>query len=338
MLTATRPIKLEPNLVPRGYRGGEALADLRGIPAAKAGPEDWLGSTTAAADSPGAGIATVGGRPLPELLAASPGAFFSPSHLERFGPDPDLLVKLLDAGQRLMVHIHPDREYARRRLGLAHGKSEAWVIASVTRPDASVWLGFREEVPATTLRDWVERQDSDAMLQALNPVPVRPGDALYVPAGLPHAIGAGILMVELQEPSDLWVWLEWDGFDVDGRRDGHLGLGFDAALEAVDRSAWDADRLHAIGVGAGRDESRPGVRELLPAAADYFQAQWLGCHGGTVELPPGFAIVVVLDGSGRIEDATREAVEVRRGDALLVPYAAGETRLSGRLTAVRCAR
>jgi mannose-6-phosphate isomerase len=324
LLTATRPIRLAPNLVPRGYGGGEALADLRGLPAA--GPEDWVGSTTAP------GVTVVDARPLPELLRASAQAFFSPTHLERFGPDPDLLVKLLDAGQRLMVHIHPNREFASARLGLTHGKSEAWVIASVRGSDPCVWLGFREAVSAATLRDWVERQHCVAMLDALNRVPVRPGDALFVPGGLPHAIGEGILLVELQEPSDLWVWLEWEGFNVDGPKDGHMGMGFDAALEAVDRSAWDADRLRALGVGAGRR------RELLPAAHEYFEAQWLEPADTAVVLPAEFSILVVLEGSGRLEDATGDAMDVRRGDTLLVPYAAGETRLAGRLVAVRCAR
>jgi mannose-6-phosphate isomerase len=176
------------------------------------------------------------------------------------------------------------------------------------------------------------------MLRALNRVPVRPGDALFVPGGLPHAIGEGILMVELQEPSDLWVWLEWEGFAVDGPRDGHMRLGFDAALEAVDRSAWDEDRLRSLGVAAGRDEVRPGVRELLPAAAEYFRAQWLEPREPPVRLPSGFSILVVVDGSGRLVDTTGEAMEIGRGDTVLIPYAAGETLLSGRLTAVRCAR
>jgi mannose-6-phosphate isomerase len=176
------------------------------------------------------------------------------------------------------------------------------------------------------------------MLTALNRVPVRPGDALFVPGGLPHAIGEGILMVELQEPSDLWIWLEWEGFAVDGRRDGHLGLGFDAALEAVDRSCWDSGRLRALGVGAGGEQATPGVRELLPAAGEYFQAQWIEPGEGGAHLPAELSIVVLLDGAGQLADATGEAMEVRRGDALLVPYAAGETRLSGRLVAVRCAR
>ena len=65
-----------------------------------------------------------------------------------------------------------------------------------------------------------------------------PGDRVLVPAGMPHAIGRGILLVELQEPTDFSVLLEWEGFAIDGRAEGHLGLGFDVALGCVDRAGW----------------------------------------------------------------------------------------------------
>src|SRR5437764_215786 len=77
-----------------------------------------------------------------------------------------------------------------------------------------VHLGFRRAVAADEVRDWVERQDAAAMLAAMNQVVVRPGDSVLVPAGLPHAIGAGVTLIELQQPTDLSVLLEWDGYGV----------------------------------------------------------------------------------------------------------------------------
>ena len=96
----------------------------------------------------------------------------------------------------------------------------------------TVHLGFTRDVDPEELAVWVERQDAAAMLGALHALAVSEGDAVLVPAGLPHAIGPGLLVVELQEPTDLSVLLEWTGFDVDGERDGHLGVGFDEALTA----------------------------------------------------------------------------------------------------------
>ena len=174
------------------------------------------------------------------------------------------------------------------------------------------------------------------MLGALNKVRVEPGDALYVPGGIPHAIGEGVLLVELQEPSDLSVWLEWHGYAVDAERDGHLGLGLERALEAVDRTGWDARRLATLGVGTTRVEGPPGVRNLLPAEAEpYFRAEWLRARGRAAVLEPEFSILVVLDGEGCL--ATRGGeMRLGRGDAVLIPFGAGETTVSGHLDAVRC--
>ena len=74
------------------------------------------------------------------------------------------------------------------------------------------------------------------MLDALNELAVSAGDAIFVPAGMPHAIGAGLLIVELQEPTDLSVLLEWDGFELT-EAEGHLELGWDRALQALDTAA-----------------------------------------------------------------------------------------------------
>lgn len=332
MLTvAPAPIRLAPNVLRRGYRGGEAIAAFRGMPAAP-GPEDWVGSTASVAGEPGLGVSRVGDRPLDELLRSRPDTFFSPAHLERYGPEPELLVKLLDAGQRLMVHYHPDRRFAGRRLGLTHGKTEAWIVVGTRGDDPAVWLGFRHDVSKPTVLDWIERQDAGAMLGALNRIPVRPGDALYVPGGVPHAIGEGLLIVELQEPSDLSVWLEFEGFNVDGRRDGHLGLGFEAALDSLDHSRHGPDDLVCQPRAV-----RPGVFDLLPPdASSYFRAERLTPANGGAEVEADFSIVVVTGGEGTLVTERGGQLAVRRGDTLLVPYAAGSARLEGAAEAIRC--
>jgi mannose-6-phosphate isomerase len=297
--TAVEPLRLSPNPVPRFYRGGEAIARFRGIALEDDhAPEDWIGSTTAAfGESPLGLSALPDGRLLRDAVEADPEAFLGPDHVVRYGADTMLLVKLLDAGERLPVHYHPDDAFARRH-GFAHGKTEAWLIVEA-RPRASVWLGFREDADRETLRGLL---DGEALLGALNELPVAAGDLIFVPAGVPHAIGDGILILELQQPSDLSVLLEWSAFGLAG------GLELDPELEAIELGAFDA-----------------GAR---PWTEEFFRVQRVR---GRDRLEPGFSIVVVLDGCGRLRD-----LELARGDTILVPFAAGTLELQGEIEAVRC--
>ena len=328
-----RPIVLPPNGVPRFYLGGPAIAELRGTaPAGDRVPEDWVGSTTTVFGEEELGLSRLpDGRLLRDAAADDPVAFFGPAHAQRRGADPALLVKLLDAGERLPVHVHPDGPFAREALGTPYGKTEAWIVVATTKPDASVAAGFRDDVAPETLERWVREQDHDAMLGALNPLPVRAGDAIFVPAGTPHAIGDGILIVELQEPSDMSVLLEWDGFGIEDDDEATLGLGWERALRCVHHAALDASALR------GPDRNGDGsVTRLLPPAADrFFRADRIA-PGPVAELEAGFAILVVTDGGGTLHSEHAEPLDVRRGDTLLVPWAAGTSRLEGDLVALAC--
>jgi mannose-6-phosphate isomerase len=332
------PVELPPNQLHHFYRGGEAIASFRGILSTDDhAPEDWVGSTATMFGADGAGLSALpDGRLLRDAIAADPVAYLGPAHTAQHGTDSALLVKLLDAGERLPVHFHPDQAFARNHLGLAHGKTEAWLIVETRGERPTAWLGFREDVDLDVLAGWVDRQDRAILLDALNELTVGPGDCFFVPAGLPHAIGEGVFLVELQEPSDLSVLLEWTGFDVDGRRDGHLGVGFDVALQNARRAAVRDDELAELKrQTAAAPESRPGARTLLPSAASsFFRAERLR-PAPAVSLEPAFSILVVVDGDGRL-DTEGGTATLARGESLLVPYAAGRGELTGSVDVIRC--
>ena len=320
------PVKLPPNPIRHFYRGGPAIAELRGIDVGgDHSPEEWIGSAATLFGESERGLSRLpDGTLVRDALAADPEAWLGADHVERFGANPALLVKLLDAGERLPVHHHPDGAFAREHLGLAFGKTEAWLVIAA-RPGASVNVGWREDVDEQTLAAWVAEQDHDALLGALHPLEVRAGDAVFVPAGVAHAIGDGILIAELQEPTDLSILLEWDGFGIETEAQATLGLGWERALSSVERSARDAQALRGPRAGGTLDE-------LLPAAAaPFFSAQRIAPNGGSVTLPAGFAVVIVVDGAG-----TLAGLDVTRGDALLVPHAAGPVSAGGDLVAIAC--
>jgi mannose-6-phosphate isomerase len=326
-----RPIALPPNPIERFYAGGPSIAAFRGVAAwSSTAPEDWVGSATSVAGERVLGRSLLAdGSTLADTIAADPEGILGPSHVARFGADPGLLVKLLHAGERLPVHWHPDRAFAASRLGSPYGKTEAWFVLEAAS-GGDVHLGWRRDVDEADLRAWSASQDAGAMLDAMHRVEVRAGDAILVPAGQPHAIGEGILLVELQEPTDLSVLLEWKGFCDDPASIGDLGLGYDVALGSGARRALspaDLDRLRSI------REAEGSVWTLFPAEADpFFRADVVGDGG---ELEPGFSILVVFDGDGSLAWHGGE-IRIRRGDTLLVPFRAGAAVAHGDVAALRC--
>lgn len=326
------PMLLPPNQFPHFYRGGDRIGALRGGPGGPMRPEEWIGSTVTRFGEVRSGLSELpDGRLLRDAVEADPEAWLGPAHMAAFGASTEVLVKLLDPDQRLPVHFHPDKAFARRHLGLDHGKTEAWIVLEAP-PGAGVGLGFSRRTTADAVLDLVRRQDAAALLDSLYRVPVRAGDTVVVPAGVPHAIDAGVFVLELQEPTDLSALLEWQDFAVDGERDGHLGLGFPTVVEALRLDPLsDDDRdglVRASGLGGGEARSL-----LAPTADGYFRAHLLP-GGGTVDA--GFAVVLALDGSGTVTTERGSTLDVARGAALVVPFAAGPWQATGGLTAVVC--
>jgi mannose-6-phosphate isomerase len=302
-----RPERLAPTRVYRFYQGGALLERFHGGEGGDTDfPEDWVGSVTVASnpgrDEPEAGLSRLDdGRLLRDAIADDP---------EGWTGRPDgatrVLVKLLDAAQRLPVHFHPDRAFARRNLGSENGKTEAWIVLD-TREDASeVWIGLEEDVDPQTYRWWIDTQDRAALLDSLNHVPVRAGDVVFVPGGVPHAIGAGVLIAELQEPTDFSIVCEWTGFPI-RPEDSHLGLGWDVALGALDLTPHTP------------------IRRLPDEAREFFWADERAEPAGR------FAVWMVLEGSGSIGGQRAAA-----GDCFAVPAAATEIPVSGDLRVLRC--
>jgi mannose-6-phosphate isomerase len=304
-----KPQVLPPNVLPHFYAGGSRIAALRGLELdSDHMPEEWLGAVNTTFGDEERGLSRLeDGTLVRDAVAADPEAWLGPGR-----DHPGLLVKLLDAGQRLPVHFHPDRAFAREALGSEYGKTEAWWIVEAD-PGAAVWVGWTRDVTLDEVRAWMRAQDAAAMLETLHEVPVSAGDVIYVPAGTAHAIGEGILMVELQEPSDMSVVLEWEGFEL-SEDDGHLGLGWDRALEALDLGA-----------------AEPPGTTLPPESEAFFRAERV--HGGDA-LDPGFSVLVVLDGSGALATEGGD-LEIARGTVVLLPHGAGAGELRGELEVLR---
>lgn len=208
-------ISILPQRVFRTYSGGQLLGKWRGEEGEDTSfPEDWAASCVQAGN-PGResvieGLSRIDdpieGNPyLKDRIEADPEWYLGRTHAEKFGRNMGFLAKIIDASERLSIQVHPDREFAGRELGSAYGKTETWYILGgrvIDGEEPHIYMGFKESVTKELWREIFLRQDKDAMLACLHKIYVHPGDVFYIEAGLPHAIGPGCFLTEVQEPTD----------------------------------------------------------------------------------------------------------------------------------------
>ena len=316
-----QPAKLPSNQFDHFYKGGYRIGKLRNGPGGPMRPEEWIASTTTRFGQQENGLSKLpNGQLLKDAVAADPKSWLGEKHIQRFGISTEILVKLLDPDQRLPVHYHPDQRFAKEKLQLNHGKTEAWIILEAP-VGAKVGIGFKNQMAKNEVAALVSNHDSTGLLNSLEFKQVQAGDAVFVPAGVPHAIESGIFVLELQEPTDLSILLEWDGFAVDGDKDGHLNLGFETALDALQLEPLTDKQQGQI---ISRFESTQSISHAIfkSIADDFFRADYL--TGDSRKVEPGFGVFLALAGNGVMKFSNASAIGVNIGDAIVVPHSAGE--------------
>ncbi|MFT2091089.1 class I mannose-6-phosphate isomerase [Paraglaciecola sp. 2405UD69-4] len=238
-------IKFSANRVWRTYQGGKLLDVIEGKdkPEDSSFPEDWIGSTVEARnvgrEHISEGLAMVkdsDGKPIAfrDLLKSDPEYFLGKDGASSRSMDDIPLVKYLDSSTRLHFQAHPTREFSQQRLGMPRGKTEAYVILE-TREDVSepyIYAGFQRPPSREQLKQWIETQDIASIESCFDRIPVKPGDVFLLPGGRPHALGEGILMLEIMEPSDLAVRFEFErcGYVIPEQAR-FMGKGIETALD-----------------------------------------------------------------------------------------------------------
>lgn len=334
-ITAFAPLFFEPNRVWRCYTGGALLDSFLGHAPGEDTyfPEDWLASCVLAVNGehtqgPAEGLSRLRGTGglsgplLRDLIAADPQAYLG--HM----PEMSLLCKYLDSAVRLPIQCHPDKEFARAHYGSEHGKSESWLILGTREIDGEqpyLLMGFQPGIDPAEFARAVRDQDIPAMEAMLHRVPVQPGEAYFIPGRFPHAIGPGVFLLEVQEPSD-WV--------VQPER-------FCAGTKLTDADMWGPlDPQTALSCFRYEGESMEQVRGRLqkhpspvqssdggslshvigPETTSCFGVDHLEVTGEfTLEHPAPYFLVVVTRGAGDVIWAGGEA-RIGQGDVLFVPH------------------
>jgi mannose-6-phosphate isomerase len=336
---ARLPLLVSPTRVYRVYEGGKLLDSYRGAATPEDGyfPEDWVGSDTRAIN-PGRehlpeGLSFVelpdGGRiTLKDLIEQNPEDMLGAAHVACWGARSALLVKLLDSAVRLPVHCHPDRAFAREHMGSMFGKTECWIIREVRQLDGVepyIALGFKPGVTREQFWAWIQAQDSAALLDSLHCFPVEPGDVYFVQAGAPHAIGEGVFMIEVQEPSDWAIMAEYAPFSIT-EEGAHQGRGWELGLDCFDYTTYteeEARRTFKQETPIIRREGDSYERRLISdAKAEFFGAHELVVQGSLSMPGGGFYVGIVEQGTGDVVTEQGE-LHLARGATFVMPAAAG---------------
>ena len=250
------------------------------------------------------------GRKLTDLIAEH-GAAWVGRYAGRAFP---LLLKLIDAREALSVQVHPDDAYAREHEGGKLGKMEAWLILDAPE-GAELVYGIQPGTSLETLRQACEQGSAVAPL--LRRVRVRPGDVCNIPAGTVHAIGAGILLYEIQQSSDVtYRFYDWDRTDAAGRR---RELHLRQALEVTNLD-FAPDPIHW--------EERPGVTRVLEEP--FFSLDLIRTADGEAGLPEirDFGFLTALEDGLTLAWEGGE-IEMRKGDSFFLPCENPALRIRG---------
>lgn len=283
---------LQPNRVRRTYLGGAHIDALTGFSADCADgiprPEDWLASVTQAANEPflsGEGLGRTADGTLIRELA---------------GEELPILVKLLDSAERLVIQAHPTVPFAKAHLASSVGKTECWYFLDCA-PGACVWLGFREGITRERWEKLFYTGDSEGMLACLHRVEVRAGDFVFVDGGVPHAIGGGCFMTELQEPSDLMVVAERktpSGRPISEKKL-RMTLSYEEMFDVYSYEGLSPEELRRRYCPKPRPAA-PGVEEICgPDLTEKFTMHRL-THGGRLSANRRCAVAVVTGGRGTL--------------------------------------
>lgn len=296
--------------------GGDKLVAFKGLPAC----DEPIGESWELSAVPGHESVVKGGEDdgltLTQLVQRYGADLVGEDVYRRYGDCFPLLIKLIDAKRDLSIQVHPDDAMAQRRHG-SFGKNEMWYILDADE-GATIATGFKRPI---TPEEFDRHLAEGTILDVVNRDASHPGDVFYIPAGMIHAIGAGNLLAEVQQSSDI-TYRVWDY----NRRDaaGNLReLHTSQAREALDFNARD-------GQVTPPEPSLIGSTELLTTR--YFSlTHYIVDKGLRLEIPQShsFLALTCIQGESLIEAEGLPSATIKQGETVLIPACAHWVVLTG---------
>lgn len=314
------PLKFRP-ILKSVIWGGEKIAPFKGIETdQKQIGESWeisgvKGNESVVDNGPDAGLN------LTQMIDKYGADMVGEKNYKQFGNSFPLLIKIIDAAGDLSLQVHPDDDLARKRHN-SLGKTEMWYIVD-TEPNAIICAGLSKEV---TPDQYAAKVADNTLMDVVAHHTSHPGDVFFLPAGRIHSIGAGNLLVEVQETSDI-TYRIYDFGRVDAKTGKPRQLHVEEAKDAIDYTVYPT---YVTTPGAPKD----GVTELVDCK--HFIVDKVTVNGAKVikNLTDSFTTLTCIEGNLTITDDRGNTVSLHIGESALVPAMAKEFSLSGNGTVI----
>ncbi|MFK7924977.1 MAG: class I mannose-6-phosphate isomerase [Bacteroidia bacterium] len=307
-------------------------------------PEDWIASTTIAVNKgreefieEGLSKVIFEGKSylLRELIERYPSQMVGEEHFKQHGAHTRFLLKFLDSSIRLHLQAHPTIAFAQQHLNSNSGKTEAYVILSV-REEVSepyIYLGFQNVISSEEFKEAVSNQDLDKLLPCFEKIPIKAGDVFIVPGGMPHAIGEGVLMIEIMEPTDFAVRLEFERGGIvlpEEARFMGRGVGFAADMINFDIKSVPEVIAQHFCTPQLLDEQEGGKEYSLigPEQTTCFSVNRLDISVKFVKSSDSFYAGIVSKGNGYMLHGDSKTI-LNEGDRFFVSYCATDVHYIG---------
>lgn len=314
-MTLNFPITFEPILKERIW-GGEKLVSIFN----KKSNLSNIGESWELSDVEGdVSVVSEGvlkGKSLKELIQTYKGKLVGEKVYNAFGDDFPILIKYIDAKTPLSIQVHPSNELAKERHN-SFGKNEMWYIMEADK-DAELIIGFNQEVDK---EGYVNKVESGDILDILNIEKITKGDTYYIPTGRVHAIGAGVLLAEIQQTSDV-TYRIYDYKRVDAKTGKERELHTELALDAIDFTLQDSYKT-------SYNIKQNKASELV--YSPYFKTNIIQLKGTLKQdysTLDSFVIYMCVEGNSEIVYGNN-TYQLNLGETMLIPAVIEEVELSG---------
>lgn len=299
------PLKFHPILKDKIWGGEKLNKQLKKPSSSKNLGESWEISTVPG-DVSVVANGFLKGQSLQELIENYSSAILGMKNLKRFGKDFPLLIKFIDAKEDLSIQLHPDDDLAKERHN-SFGKTEMWYVMQADK-DANLIVGFNQKMDKET---YLKNLEEKTLTEILNFDKVKEGDTYFIEAGRVHAIGAGVMLAEIQQTSDVTYRVyDWERVDDEGNeRELHNDI-------AIDAFKFDLKDNFRVGYNKERNMSNNMV------SCQFFTTNYLGLDNELSKENTHDSFIIYMCIDGEVEVSTENTKElISKGETILMPAA-----------------